>query len=81
MRKRGTHSLESRTDWDATRALLREPFDEEEGAGLTEDQSKALAVVLSGAQHAMDRLLRHKEPLFAGLPPPSSPQCPGREKG
>ncbi len=29
-----------RTDWDATVAVLRAPFDEEEGTGLTEELSK-----------------------------------------
>jgi hypothetical protein len=68
-------SLEPRAAGDASLAL-REPFDEKEGAGLTEDQAKTLTVLLPGAQRPIDRLFRHKENLLTGLPPQSSPQCP-----
>ena len=73
-------TLEPRIDWDATLSLIREPFDEEKQTGLTQDQSKALTVILTGAQRTMDRLFRHKEPFAPGLPPVSSPRCPWCEE-
>ncbi len=74
-------TLEPRIDWDATLSLVREAVDVDKGTGLSQDQSKALTVILTGAQRAMDRLFRHKEPLFPGLPPVSSPVCPWCEDG
>ncbi len=46
-----------------------------------EIRSKALTVILSGAQRTMERLHRHKEPIHPGLPPPSSPICPWCDAG
>jgi hypothetical protein len=73
-------TLDPRIDWDATLALIREPFDEQKQSGLTQDQSKALTVILTGAQRTMDRMFRHKEPLAPGLPPVASPRCPWCEE-
>ena len=78
-------SLTPLVDWPATLAGLIPRKDEivespqetatDQGSSF-ETRSKALSVILSGAQRTMERLHRHKEPTHPGLAPPSSPLCP-----
>ncbi len=72
--------LEPRSDWNAAHAKTK-PFHEDEASGLTEEQFQAATVVVTGAECTMDRLFRHKAPLFPGLRPPTPPQCPCCEDG
>ena len=68
-------------DWESTLSLLREKRDSEKGTGVTEDQAKALTVILTGAQRSMERLFRHKQPIHPGLPAPASAVCPFCDMG
>ena len=68
-------------DWESTLSLLREKRNEEKGTGVSEDQSKALTVILTGSQRSMERLFRHKQPVHPGLPAPASAACPFCDMG
>ena len=64
-------------DWPATLSLLQAPLKKYDDPSVSqEDISRALTVILTGAQRCNDRLFRHKEPIHPGLPPPQTPMCP-----